>query len=80
MLNEKIISLSEKIYSKRIKIIDEVNKNLKELYNNLDFNMENVFINYSSNISDKSLLNKEKFMKIPCSTVDIKYMAFIVIK
>ena len=25
--------------------------------------MENVFINYSSNISDKSLLNKEKFMK-----------------
>ena len=63
VLNEKIISLSEKIYSKRIKIIDEVNKNLKELYNNLDFNMENVFINYSSNISDKSLLNKEKFMK-----------------
>lgn len=63
ILNEKIICLSNKISSKRVKIIDEVNKNLKELYNSLDFNMENVFINYSSNISDTSLLNKEKFMK-----------------
>lgn len=63
VLNEKIVYLSNKISSKRVKIINEVNKNLKELYNSLDFTMENVFINYSSNISDISLLNKEKFMK-----------------
>lgn len=63
ILNEKIIYLSNKISSKRVKIINEVNKNLKELYNSLDFSMENVFINYSSNMSDTSLLNKEKFIK-----------------
>ena len=63
VLNEKIVYLSNKISSKRVKIIDEVNKSLKELYNSLDFTMENVFISYSSNISDISLLNKEKFMK-----------------
>ena len=63
VLNEKIVYLSNKISSKRVKIIDEVNKNLKEIYSSLDFRMENVFINYSSNISDTSLLNKEKFMK-----------------
>lgn len=63
IINEKIIYLSNKISSKRVKIINEVNKNLKELYNSLDFSMENVFINYSSNMSDTSLLNKEKFIK-----------------
>ena len=45
------------------KIINEINENLKELYKSLDFSMENVFINYSSNILDTSLFNKEKFIK-----------------
>ncbi len=63
LINEKIISLSEKIYNKRLKFIGEVNKNLIEIYSNLDFSMENVFLNYTTNISDHSLLNKEKFLK-----------------
>ena len=63
VLNEKIVYLSEKISNKRVKIIDEINENLKELYKSLDFSMENVFINYSSNILNTSLFNKEKFIK-----------------
>lgn len=63
VLNEKIVTLSEKISGKRFEIINEANNNLKEIYSNLNFSMENVFINCSSNISDKSLLNKEKFIK-----------------
>lgn len=63
VINEKLVFLSNKISNKRNKIIKEVNKNLKEIYSSLNFNMENVFINYSSNTSDTSLLNKEKFIK-----------------
>ncbi len=63
VLNEKITHLSNKIFTKRNNIINEVNNHLKNLYNILDFNMENVFINYFSNTSDISLLNKEKFIK-----------------
>ena len=63
VLNEKIVYLSEKISNKRVKIIDEINENLKELYKSLDFSMENVFVNYSSNILNTSLFNKEKFIK-----------------
>lgn len=63
LLNEKIIILSNKIYNKRLKIINEVNNWLINIYNTLNFNMENVFIKYSTNITDESLLNKEKFVK-----------------
>ncbi len=63
LLNEKIILLSKKISERRVSIINELNKQLNIIYNSLNFTMEEVFISYTTNISDESLLNKEKFVK-----------------
>lgn len=63
VLNEKLISLSNKIYNKRLKMVSELNNSLKYIYSNLNFNYDFVFIKYSSNILDDTLINKEKILK-----------------
>lgn len=63
VIDEKIIELSEKIYNMRKSFIKEINTSLDNIYNNLDFDMEKIHIKYTSNILDKSILNKEKVMK-----------------
>ena len=63
VLNEKLIYLSNLIYNKRLKMVDELNLMLKNIYSKLEFTYEEVFIKYTSNILDESLINKEKIMK-----------------
>ncbi len=63
IINEKILALSQIIYNKRLEIINNINEKLKEIYNGTDFELENVFVDYSSNIEDVSLFNKEKVLK-----------------
>lgn len=63
VLNEKLIYLSNLIYNKRLKMVNELNNMLEKIYSSLEFTYEKVFIKYTSNISDESLINKEKIMK-----------------
>lgn len=63
VLNEKLIQLSNIIYNKRLKMVNELNNMLEKIYSSLEFTYEKVFIKYTSNISDESLINKEKIMK-----------------
>ena len=44
-------------------MVEELNNYLNNVYNRLEFKYEKVFIKYSSNILDESLLNKEKIIK-----------------
>ena len=44
-------------------MVDELNLMLKNIYSKLEFTYEEVFIKYTSNILDESLINKEKIMK-----------------
>lgn len=63
ILNNEIVKLSNTIYEKRKNIITNINNELKNIYLLLDFNIENVFLDYSSNINDLDILNKEIITK-----------------
>ena len=62
-LNDEIIKLSNIIYEKRKKFISNINNELKNIYSLVDFNIENVYLGYSSNTSEYDLLDKEKIFK-----------------
>ena len=65
ILNSEIASISRFVSSRRVELIKAINGYLEQVYNDVDFKIEPVFLSYSTNIGNEGIFSNE-FIKRRC--------------